>query len=450
MSENTEKLLEIVRTQDSLLEDTGFWDSPSARKKYAFRLSPDQLELSSDEKAELEELNALIYGENGVLKGAVRLFAKTRQQQFASRREFSKIGTTLKIGLPKNERGIQDTYPLDVPAIVRLDLARTNGSASTRFKIMELEGDKTHAFGYSTLIDMMMDPTIPSINRPMGIIESLRRATTNRGIQDSNLALLIGSSESFYEQELEVFAQLARKQGLNIYSIPERDLAVTPKGIPVNGTVTNELVNLPILTPDGRYGTTVDAQSLLDLYAEARVACLIPPKRFLGSKGLIGLISNGDQDPAIEGVLVDTFSQETLDGIRKYLPRTYIINKKNQQVVRDELAKNPNRWVIKKTMSSGMRGVGLPTFADRQRLLLDEACANPFNFVIQEIIDQQTQEFNYAESGNYDILNRAPMFMRIELFASEVGIATVLVTARETPDVHGAKDAIQIPAVFES
>lgn len=95
-----------------------------------------------------------------------------------------------------------------------------------------------------------------------------------------------------------------------------------------------------------------------------------------------------------------------------------------------------------------MKGVALPSDKERAADFAKEALDSPYNFVIQKKVEQATEVFKFSEPGRI-LVQSAPMYMRIELFASPLGIATVGVTGREVPSVHGATDAIQVPVIFK-
>ncbi len=457
--ETKNNLIETVKAKNAFLEEVGLLRGSSFgepnREKFAFRLSPDCLEFTEGQRAEMEEINDLMFGEGGFLKGSLKLFDRTlTDPRFTSTPVGSRVVRTLSVGIPKIERGIQRAFQSQIPAMVRIDLALTQkeGPDEPSLRIMEIEGDKTHAFGFVTMIDLFGKEMKMEGQKAQGLVSAFQEILRLKRIDpEKPIALIVGSSERFYEAELGIFSTLAKEQGLNICIIPERELVVEPQGVrscSAGGQLTDLLMNLPVLTPLGRIGTGVDALSILDLYRDSKIQCLIPPKRFLGNKGLMGLISNGDSDSELETVLEENFSPQKLKNLRRFFPSTIVIGKKNQAIIRSKIEEDSDGFVIKKTVSSGMKGVALPNARQRQEAFLHEAFKNPFNFILQRKIEQETKEFNFAEPDMLDEVKRATMFMRISLFASEVGVAAVGITARETPDVQGARDSIQIPGVF--
>lgn len=450
--------IRLVQAQARFLEEIGLWETGPEKGRFAFRLSPDVLELNFKQKAELEEINVLMFSPGGFFDGANRLFDRTFDQRFISTNTGAKVLKTLRSGLPKAERELIKSNDKQMPVVCRLDLAFAPNQDS-EFKILEVEGDKTHAFGLATIAELFARQiTGDATERPPGLVSAFRTFLKGAGATPEKPAVLIvGREEMFYETELKIFAQFCRKNLIPLVALGEREVQVSTSGISLNdgsfpagknSFTTDLLINLPVLTPGGYRGTDIDADLLLRLFAEGKIRCLIPPKRFLGSKGLLALVSNGDNDLELEAVLQDCFDPDKLARLRELIPSTFVISKKSRARALNELDENPGAWVIKKSMSSGMRGVALPS-GNRQRSMLGEAVEAPFNYVIQAKVAQETREFRFAEPNDLNAIKKARMFMRISPFCTPGGIATICVTGRETPDVHGATDSILISTVFK-
>lgn len=439
---------EILSAQKKFLETVGLWSTPALSEKYKYRLSPDVLELTQKEKAELEEIAFLIYAPGGFIDGSIKLLAKTSSPQFRATKTGGAVWRALTAGIGKVEIPIQMIGEMR-PFVCRLDLlkASQNGDGPF-FQIAELEGDKTHGFGYLTIMDFFRKSFMNRSDTP-GIISALSQELERRGTpQEAPIGLIVGLKERFYIEELRIFAKFAQEAGINLITTLESDARVTEGGLflPSVAIPITTLVNLPSL--DFGWGG-IKAQGLLDLYRQGKIDCLIPPKRFLGSKDLLALVSNGDNDQELEKVLNQVFDSNILLRLREFIPQTILVTKRNKKYILSILQEEPENWVVKQTLSSGMKGVALPDDAEKRAKFIKDALANPYNFIIQKKVDQQTKTFKFSEPEMTSQLETANMYLRIELFASPSGIATVGVTARETPSVHGAKDAIQIPVIYE-
>lgn len=450
METDNQNLIAIVKSQEEFLREVGLWTGEASRSKYGFRLSPDSLEITASQRMELTEINDLVYSEGGFLDGSMELFRQIFNPRFTSTKVGGRISRALRMGIPRQEGPIQRSFQTQIPAIAKLDLALA--CSGPAFRILEVEADQAHGFGYVTIADRFGIRTFPNKAYLPGLITVLGDSLVERGFSTKKpLALIVGRLESFYEQELEVFSGIANKEGLNIMFIPERELVVSADGVASHNnrnSVTDLLVDLPILTSAGRIGTGVDSVNLLDLYAQAKIECLIPPKRFLSNKNLLGLISNGSDDQDLEKVLLDVFNESKLSRLRRFIPVSAVINRKTEDYAALRVINNPDNWVIKKAVASGSKGVALPSSPDRQRAFLQEALVNPHSYIIQEKVEQEARRFHFAEQSELGDLRSALMYMRLTLFASPIRMAALALTARETEDVHGAKDCIQIPVVY--
>lgn len=438
----TESVESQIQAQAEFYERIGMW-SPFDAGKYDFRLSPDVLELTLVQKKELDEMAMLIYGEGGYLDGSVRLIKLTEDPKFTGTRVGGAIRKSLFFGIRKDEQALQLVDDV-LPFISRLDLVLTDGSDAdnTSFKIVEVEGDKTHAFGYVTM-PVHFNNIVSGNSQPLGVVEALGKKLQERGGVDLETTLIVGESEAFYERELSVFAKIANESGLNLSVVREKKLDV--------GRLNGVVVSIPTLTPAGLKGSGIESADLYSRYVSGAIDCLIPPKRFLGNKSLLGIIKNSLGDEELERVLRETFSSTALAGLRKYIPDTVAVNKGNSRIVADLYESGPEEWVVKEIMSSGMRGVKLPDKATPDEVIEARASLirqQPYNFILQRKVPQKRCEFKFAERDNLGTVKSAPMFMRISPFVTGDGVAAVGVTARETPAVHGARDAIQIPVKF--
>lgn len=431
-----------IKRYSELLESSGIWSSEEFKfKRYRLRLSPDLFPLTESAYQELARINRLMYQKGGFLEGMINVYEASSDPKLTGFPLWGLLYRVLRQGVPKSEKGILLNKDKITPAVIRIDLAESSDSS---FKIMEVEGDKTHAFGYSTIADIIrgQELLLP------GIISRFAELTE---VFETNgpVLLVVGQQERFYEPELTAFCNLATQEtGTKFVMVPERMLKIDENGLypEKDNPRSRLLINLPILTPGGPSGTKVNQKRILKEYQAGRIVCLIPPKRFLGNKALLGIVSNCDGNPELERIVREFVSLDALAQLREVIPDTAIIWTKNQEFWRNEFTKNPNDWVIKKTVSSGMKGVGLPSDPDRQLSMLAEAERKPGQYIIQRKVIQKKRIFSFAEPEDLDQVQRREMYTRIELFASSNGPASVLTTAREDTAVHGAPDAIQISA----
>ncbi len=440
-----EPISQATADQERLLVSLGLWATPDLRGKYSFRLSSEVLALSKAEQTELNTISDLIYSRGGFFDGAIRLFNQALNGNRA-------IYDILAAGLDKQELDLIDPVSLTPPFISRADLMRT-ADQKQLFQIAEIEGDKTHAFGYASILDLLRNQTMDRDDTP-GIIAVLKAEIERFNLPAAKpIVLAVGNGEKFYIGELSVFAKLANEASINLIVLPEDDLEVDQYGIGPRSTPTrtDTVIRIPDL-----FFTPVDSSikqrsalslKLLRLHKQGLIRSFIPPGRFLVSKNLLALISNPQGDRLIESALNSCFDSGVIRGLRKFIPITLVINQETRDLAMSLLTRESDNWVIKQAISSGMKGVNLGR--ERRSEFIKRALTFPNQFVIQKKVRQLTKRFTFTEADDPRTIKEAEMYMRISPFFTKDGIATIGVTARETPAVHGAKDAIQIPVVFE-
>lgn len=441
-----EILNQIIAAQERIIVESGLWSTTSLRQKYEFRLSPDALCLSASQRREMENICGFLYQKDGFFEGSMKLYRLSLDQRFASTHVGGTIKRALTAGIPKREIPFQGIVP-DAPLFSRVDLMETN-DGKPAFMSAEIEGDKAHGFGYLTLVDSFKEMFF-GVRDTEGIIEIINKRMSEKGIDPEDPVIaIVGKAERFYLGEMNMFSGFCRRKNVNLYVVPEDEVQINQNGIFASGVPESRiLLNMPSLTPAGFGGTQIDEARIYNSIASRQIECLIPPNRFLGSKSLLALVSNGDDNQDLESVLRECFNADALEGLRTMIPQTILITKKNRKLISTILADDPGEWVIKKVISSGMKGVALPSDKEKLADFVDEATASPFNYVVQRKVSQRTERFRFSEPGSLS-MNSAQMYMRIELLASPSGLASVGVTAREEPSVHGARDAIQIPVIF--
>lgn len=439
--------IKLMQSQADFLRKCGLWHTDRSQ----FRLSLDVLELSASESQELVEISNLVAGHNGLLENTVKLFRMTSNPQFASSHAGGAIRKALCMGISKAEMPLQTLRPLDIPFLTRLDLVAVDKEkdSDSAFQIVEIEGDKSHAFGYCTLPAFLRNLMLKS-NLPLGLIDAFKEELRFRNAEGKQILHIVGELERFYLPELQVFARIAQSEGIDLIVAGESEIQVTRNGLKAPGLKdpATLLVSIPRLRPFGRGGSRIDAKNIYALYEEGVVDCMIPPKRFLGNKSLLGIVSNAMAEPELESYLNEIFGEKLIAGLRRFIPQTIQLTWKNRKEVLDMVARNSGEWIIKETTSSGMKGVSLSNGENKRERMIKEATDSPFSYIVQRKVQQKTQTFRFSEPNNSIRINEAPMFMRISPFVTRSGIATVGLTARETPDVHGATDAIQIPVIF--
>lgn len=450
---NISKEIGLTNFQASYFREINLWNSFDFNK-FKFRLSSEKLVLSPMESKEIRLLSNLISAKDGFIQNAIKLYKMTLDPRFSGTILGGSIRKTLTTNISSVDLDFIDSDLDNAPFITRLDLvmAKNPMDGTPKFQIVEIEGDKTHAFGYVTFQKLIRNKFLFEENS-LGIVEAFRTELEKRNIpNDEPIILILNRSESFYLKELKAFAEIAKMNGINLNIAEEGDIKIQDDQILVSSQKIKSkvLVNIPVLTPNGIYGTGFALNDFLKIYKEKKIQVLIPPYRFLGAKGLLGIFKNTLKDPELEKLLEKTFGKELLTSLRPFMPETINVTKRNKNKVLEILSNEPNEWVIKEISTSGMRGVSLPEGNEKEKRerMLAQIISNPFNFIIQRKVVQETRLFTFAEPENPSQIKQAEMYMRVSPFITNNGLIEVGLTAREKPSVHGAIDSIQIPVIY--
>lgn len=449
----TDKERGLNNFQASFFRDINLWSTYDFNR-FKFRLSAERMVLSPQESTEIKLISSIVSAKNGFINGAIKLYKMTLDPRFSGTILGGSIRKTLTTNISNSDLAFINADLENSPFITRLDLVKTKefSGSTNQFQIVEVEGDKTHAFGYATFQKLIRNTFLFENNR-LGIIEAFKEEIKLRNIPpEKPVILILNRSESFYLRELNAFAKIIKSCGVNLNIAEESDIKVTSDEIVIQSTNirSNILVNIPVLTPNGMFGTGLSVENLLKIYTDKKLQVLIPPYRFLGAKGLLGIFKNSLNDPEQEKILEEAFGKETLLTLRPFIPETINITKRNKNRVLEILRAEPDQWVIKEISTSGMRGVSLPDVneTEKRERMLAQIATNPFNFIIQKKVDQETHLFTFAEPETPNEIKQAQMYMRVSPFITKNGLTEIGLTAREKPSVHGATDSIQIPVIY--
>jgi hypothetical protein len=436
---------EFIQRQKSALEKS-IW-KPEMFPRYSFELSPDVPVFSAEQKVEIQWINHIIFSVNGYLHGAIKLYKDLKDNEKLRNDVTGRnIWKALNNGIGKHELRIQAQFN-QLPIFARCDLMSVlpTGEHSPLFQIAEVEGDKTHGMGYYDGFIHKNNVDITGSVNGYTFTDAVKASVGNETV-----ILLVGDKEQFYLPEMDkLLLPEAIVKGLNLRVATEGQLRLTQDRelpIEVGGVKARWMINMPELNPDGELVKPKGGKNLYDLYADGSVLCLIPPNRFLGNKALMGVVSNGLNDPKIDRWIEGYFKWE-LGLLRHFIPRTIMVTKGNLAQVIEILESQPDDWVIKKTVSSGAKGVSLGDDIAQRTRMMSELVAAPFNYIVQKKVLQVPQSFWHADPSTME-LKFTPMYTRTELYTQFGDPLTVGITARASKAVHVQHDAIQIPVIF--
>lgn len=409
----------------AVIDESGIW-SGSQRETHAFRLSPDVFKITTEQKKELEVLGFALYdcllGLSHIATIAYQEMAK--RAWLTARRVFS-------TGVPDAYIGFQAKNAKHIPRLLKVDFML---DAAGDFRIAEIDGHNKHGVGYSTLAMRFRDALVPTARTLPGAAKSLASEVQRLGYQ--KLKILCAERERFYLPELHIVKQELEKHGVACEVIAESQ---ADAGILDNGL----FLDLPLFYERPELYSTISPA-----YESGAVGFIIPPKPFLGAKGLLALLRNDVANEHLECILRSFIRQKSLELVRRYIPETILVGKQAADTALVLERTRTKKYVLKESISSGMKGTVFSDDADFGTTL-ERAYRSRMNWILQEEVENQPQTFSWYENGNGapELKTTDDWYMRVTVQYVNRGLADVVVTARRSKAVHGGKDCLQLGTI---
>lgn len=429
--------MKMKKAIKDFVEKSGLWSGEE--EKYKFILSPDVYKIGKKQARELEEIGPALYD---CLSGIGRIGAIAENPKIAHGKTWNMISRVLRVGIPKHYHGIQMRDPSKTPAICKVDLAETEDG----YKIVEIDAHNKHGLGYSALAAGIKNLIMPENNFCYpSVVGAIAREIEKKNL-GMEVAIICAEQEKFYLRELEIFSEEMKKYEIKIKVVPEKFLEIK------NGSLAfKKMKALPKLLMDFPflYHSPGINERMAQMYAEGEIDFLITPKPFLGSKSLMALLRNDENDSVLEAILLSQISKQSVDIMRKYIPETFLVANSNGGEKKNEFLKKiqNSKFVLKETVSCGMKGV---IFSDEPDFPAEFSKAHKsyYQFILQKEIDSVPKKFNYYPArGN--ALCQDEWFMRVTAHYSARQVADVIVTARRDKKVHGATDCLQLGSIID-
>ncbi len=412
----------------SVIEASGIWTG-TRRDSHAFRLSPSVYQLSVAQKIELQELGLAL---RDCLLGLSQLAVIAYDRELNYSGMWNILRKVFSTGVPKIYQDLQGQQVKHIPRLLKVDLMVDQAGS---FKIAEIDGHNKHGVGYSTLGKRVRSALYPDAEALPGVVKLLVAEVARQG--GDRLKLFYADQERFYVPEFEIARQEFAAEGGVLQLLPEE---MTNHQLVEEGV----LLDLPFL-----FHRPYLYDHVVNAYLRGDVKFVIPPKPFLGSKGVLAVLRNDGQDETLESMLRAFIKSRSLDLVRSYIPETYLVGQIATSVSQVRELVSQKRYVLKESISSGMKGTVFSDGSDFDRVL-QEAGATKLNWILQEEVENQPQTFSWYEAesnGAPQLCTADNWMMRVTVQYVSHQLADVIVTARQDKAVHGAKDCIQLGTI---
>ncbi len=416
-------------TLQGVVAESGLWKG-FQRDTHKFLLSPSVFELSKSRKQELDKLaHAFADCMLGLSHISVIAFDGKLNYQGAwllARRVFA-------TGVPKIYQELQGMNTKHIPKMLKVDMMI---DSTGRLRVAEIDGHNKHGVGYSTLCSRFRKAMQPGAEVLPGFVQTISEEVTQQG--RTEVKLFYADQERFYLPEFQIAAQEFAKHGITCHVVSEMDATeeFLSEGL---------FLDLPFL-----YKRRELYQAIIPAYKRGEVSFMISPKPFFGAKGVMSLLRNDGEDQELEALLRSFIKRGSLDLVRSYIPETFLVGKQATRIKEVSERIRSKRYVLKESISSGMKGVFFSDEADFQSALIRADSSN-MNWVLQEQVENQSQTFSsFIEDGKGGTVMKTEDGWYMRVIAQFVGrnLADVIITARKDRAVHGGKDCIQLGSVL--
>lgn len=413
----------------TVISESGIWNG-TRKESHAFLLSPSVYEITESQHQELSKLGFALYD---CLLGLSHIAVISYDQNLNYGGMWLFARRVFSTGVPHVYQGLQGMNVRHIPKLLKVDLmVDQNGN----FKIAEIDGHNKHGLGYSTLSMRFREALYPQTKSFPGTVKILAEELKRLG--HTEIKLLYADQERFYVPEFEVARQEFSKYGIRCLVVSEMDMneAFLNSGI---------FLDLPFL-----YHKKEAYETIISAYKNGKVEFIIPPKPFLGAKGVLALLRNDGGNNHLEALLISFIKKQSLDLVRKYIPETLLVGKQAEGIDSVQERVSRKRFVLKESISSGMKGT---VFSDEVCFdsVLRSACATHMNWILQEEVVNRPQTFSWFENGSGgepEIRTSGDWFMRVTVQYVNRKLGDVIVTACRNKAVHGGKDCLQIGTII--
>lgn len=416
-----------MHTIQKIIRESGLW-SDGRESSHGFILSPSVYAVDASKEMQLATLGKSL---EKCLLGLSLMATVALDPKQGKGRCWQKLCAIFMRGVPIPMKEIQRLNPDLTPAICKVDLIE---SVDGRYYIAEIDGQNKHGLGYSTLTANIREAVMPEARCYPGVAVQIAKATIANGVD--NAMLIFGDQERFYEPEFAILKKKVALSGVDLTVINETSLRRDDVAEMIFSTPSP-----PLIMDFSEMNRNIPLRSYLaEMYSLGKIRFLIPPKPFLGSKAMLAILRNDENDDEVEMILRQYIGENTLSLIRQFIPKTYLVRKKHPPVDWNELGKSGG-YILKRVISYGMKGVHFPDDRDYP-LMLNKAIESSNVYVMQEIVESAVKRFVYYDDSGK--MSEADWHMRVTAHFARGEMADIVVTARRDRRVHGAKDCLQI------
>lgn len=394
---------------EEYLKGVRYWTDEFTRTRYQYILSPCAYGVGEKEREQLRELAVAVWrGVSDLNKHLCRI-AATKPLQNADVR-FLKLAKLASCGLLLPASGREA-----IPPVIKVDLMRDHRG---NFRIAEVDTYNPRGLGFAALLEGTLEGLERSKFR--GVVSFAEEMKKRQKEAGAVWAILISREERFYDAPFAVLAERLSLRGVTTELVYEP--AEENKGA---GWFPQKITHA-LLIPESLSSLSAKAE-LLERYHRGTLTLLYPPLAYLGSKAFLPYLSRHPHAKA-------------------FVPKSDLVSRRNDPF---RLYASSQPPVLKGVMSSGMKQV---IFADLEpaafwrQFTWARQTRNDAWMVQEKVPQAPVNIITFDERGDR---RKGDYYLRFTAYITKDGVLDLMVTGRPDEKVHGAKDCIQLPVIFD-
>ncbi|MFT5036746.1 MAG: hypothetical protein ACI9VM_000310 [Candidatus Azotimanducaceae bacterium] len=401
------------------LQRQGIWTEDGVRNGYHYVLSPDVFHISRTLQALLKQIGA------GVVSFQDGLTALDVCARNGNRNEHSLVNSLIKGSCGNLPRESGTRMP-----VCKVDVMLDQDGYPW---IAEVDTYNPRGLLYLAVLREMREKRISEFQLYPGVVEYFLQSMLSRGAH--KVLWVHAHKERYYTPWFKAFASLLKSRDIhlvvkNAVSLSSADVASA-----------DSIVMTP--TRMDSVGELAAKELLVQTYLRRPETFWYPMVPWFESKVWMAFGTPGFAKDEYNSLVQQS---PGLLALSAYIPQTVLVGKQFRNDVHIQSSNGP--LILKAAISSGMKGVWMQDDRDYEAKLTEYSAARRPNAVLQRQIQQGTISMrSYRESG---VVESDYYYVRLVVYvAADGSIVDVGVTARLTPDVHGAPDCLMLPCVLD-
>jgi hypothetical protein len=395
-----------------------FWKS-EFDKRYGYVLSPEPFVLNDEIKSQLLDIGKVI---KVYQEGCKNLFSLAKNEHGRLFNTINYIFKSACEGLPLLQTNRNS-------ALCKVDLIIDE---QNQLKILEVDIYNPRGIPYVVFLrDIFKEYRS---NYLIGVESVIKRELNNRAT--SSLLWVYADKERYYENGfLQLKRILQNNLGINV-------LYMNALNIEDKEGKFNAILNVPACL--NKPTEIITRGKLVREYKKDDNKFLYPIIPWMGSKSLLGIISNASKIQSVDELVFESF--ENIELLRNYIPPSILIGKYFKDDTKKWVSSN-NDSVLKKSVSSGHKNVYFSDDINFHTNIESALSHKQPAYILQKCIKSKKILLPYFEKNGK--ISKDYWNLRLTVHVDLNGdVVDAEITGRRDQFVYGSIDSIQLPCII--